>query len=118
MKRNKIVEVYSIINNLMVSGILRLFLVVISLYTLSQVYQCGILRFIAIAGCIWCFESWFYEYRLHKIEEELIDKIFKEDLGIDLSQDNLSSEIAPQGTIHSFQSNYPDTHNQGSEDKK
>ena len=71
MKENKIVKWYSIINNLLLSGFLRLFIIVMIIYNYSQVYQGRLLQFIAIAGCFWAFESWFYEFRLSRLEGRL-----------------------------------------------
>lgn len=71
---NNLVEGYNIINNFFISPWLKLIILVISLYSFSQVYQGRILTFIGISGCIWVFESFIYEYRLTKLENYAKDK--------------------------------------------
>jgi len=67
---NKVVVIYSIINNCIISAFMRLFTLIFVLYTFSQHYQGYLLSVIGIMGCIWVFESFFYEYRLSKLEEQ------------------------------------------------
>ena len=70
MKENKLVIIYSILNNCMISSFMRLLVLIFVLYTFSQHYQGYLLTVIGLMGCIWAFESFFYEYRLSKLEEQ------------------------------------------------
>ena len=70
MRENKLVIIYSILNNCMISSFMKIFVLIFVLYTFSQHYQGYLLTVVGLMGCIWVFEGFFYEYRLNKLEEQ------------------------------------------------